>query len=44
MMESVRASGDGLPVGVYRDEEDRVPVLLRTPIRRWNSHTANRKY
>ena len=31
MMESVRASGDGLPVGVYRDEEDRVPVLLRTP-------------
>lgn len=32
MMESVRASGDGLPVGVYRDEEDRVPVLLRTPV------------
>lgn len=31
MMESVRASGDGLPVGLYRDEEDRVPVLLRTP-------------
>lgn len=20
------------------------PVLLRTPIRKWNSHTANRKY
>ncbi len=32
MMESVRASGDGLPVGIYRDEEDRVPVLLRTPV------------
>ena len=32
MMESVRASGDGLPVGVYRDEEDRVPVLLRTSV------------
>lgn len=31
MMESVRATGDGLAVGVYRDEEDRVPVLLHTP-------------
>ncbi len=30
MMESVRATGDGLAVGVYRDEEDRVPVLLHT--------------
>ena len=32
MMESVRAAGDGLPIGLYRDEEDRVPVLLRTPV------------
>lgn len=32
MMESVRAGGDGLAVGVYRDEEKRVPVLLRTPV------------
>ena len=32
MMESVRAAGDGLPIGIYRDEEDRVPVLLRTPV------------
>lgn len=32
MMESVRATGDGLPIGIYRDEEDRVPVLLRTPV------------
>lgn len=31
MMESVRAAGDGFPVGLYRDEEKRVPVLLRTP-------------
>lgn len=31
MMESVRAAGDGLPIGIYRDEEDRVPVLLHTP-------------
>ncbi|MEG2556083.1 MAG: efflux RND transporter permease subunit [Odoribacter sp.] len=29
MMESVKAIGDGLPVGVYRDDEKKVPVLLK---------------
>lgn len=32
MMESVKSIGDGLPVGVYRDDEKRVPVLLKTEI------------
>lgn len=29
MMESVRALSDGLPVGVYRDNEKQVPLLLK---------------
>lgn len=29
MMESVKALSDGLPVGVYRDNEKKVPVLLK---------------
>ena len=29
MMESVKALNDGLPVGVYRDNEKKVPVLLK---------------
>lgn len=28
MMESVKSINDGLPVGVYRDNEKKVPVLL----------------
>lgn len=30
MMASVKSMSDGLPVGVYRDGEDKVPVLLKT--------------
>lgn len=30
MMESVRSINDGLPVGVYRDNERQVPVLLKS--------------
>lgn len=33
MLESVSAAGDGLPIGIYRDEEDRVPVMLHTPVK-----------
>lgn len=29
MMESVKSINDGLPVGVYRDDEKKVPVLLK---------------
>lgn len=29
MMESVKALSDGLPVGIYRDNEKKVPVLLK---------------
>lgn len=30
MMESVRSISDGLPVGIYRDNEKKVPVLLKS--------------
>lgn len=30
MVEAIKSVNDGLPVGVYRDEEKRVPVLLKT--------------
>ena len=30
MMESVKSINDGLPVGVYRDNEKKVPVLLKS--------------
>lgn len=30
MMESVRSINDGLPVGIYRDNEKQVPVLLKS--------------
>lgn len=30
MMESVKSIGDGLPVGIYRDQEKQVPVLLKS--------------
>ncbi|MEG2675162.1 MAG: efflux RND transporter permease subunit, partial [Muribaculaceae bacterium] len=30
MMESVKSIGDGLPVGIYRDDEKQVPVLLKS--------------
>lgn len=30
MMESMKSIGDGLPVGVYRDDERQVPVLLKS--------------
>lgn len=30
MFESVKSIGDGLPVGIYRDNERQVPVLLKT--------------
>lgn len=29
MMESVKSINDGLPVGIYRDDEKKVPVLLK---------------
>lgn len=32
MMESVKSIGDGLPVGVYRDNEKKVPVLLKSDV------------
>lgn len=32
MMESVKSIGDGLPVGVYRDNEKQVPVLLKSDV------------
>lgn len=30
MMESVRSVSDGVPVGIYRDQEKQVPVLLKS--------------
>lgn len=30
MMESVKSLSDGLPVGIYRDDEKKVPVLLKS--------------
>lgn len=30
MMESIKSLSDGLPVGVYRDNEKKVPVLIKT--------------
>ena len=30
MMESVKSINDGLPVGIYRDDEKKVPVLLKS--------------
>lgn len=32
MMESVKSIGDGLPVGIYRDNEKQVPVLLKSDV------------
>lgn len=32
MMESVKSIGDGLPVGMYRDNEKQVPVLLKSDV------------
>lgn len=32
MMESVKSIGDGLAVGVYRDDEKQVPVLLKSDV------------
>lgn len=32
MMESVKSIGDGLPIGVYRDNEKQVPVLLKSDV------------
>ena len=32
MMESVKSIGDGLPVGIYRDDEKQVPVLLKSDV------------
>ncbi|MEG0891684.1 MAG: efflux RND transporter permease subunit [Bacteroidales bacterium] len=32
MMESVRSINDGVPVGVYRDNEKQVPVLLKSNV------------
>lgn len=33
MMESVKSIGDGLPVGVYRDNEKKVPVMLKSDVK-----------
>lgn len=30
MMESVKSIGDGFPIGIYRDNEKKVPVLLKS--------------
>ena len=30
MMQSVKSISDGLPVGIYRDDERKVPVLLKS--------------
>ena len=30
MMESVRSINDGMPIGIYRDNEKKVPVLLKS--------------
>ncbi len=30
MMESIKSLSDGLPIGVYRDNEKKVPVLIKT--------------
>ena len=30
MMQSVKSINDGLPVGIYRDDEKKVPVLLKS--------------
>lgn len=32
MMESVKSIGDGVPVGIYRDNEKKVPVLLKSDV------------
>lgn len=32
MMESVKSIGDGLPIGIYRDNERQVPVLLKSEV------------
>lgn len=32
MMQSVKSVGDGFPVGVYRDDEKQVPVLLKSDV------------
>lgn len=32
MMQSVKSVGDGFPVGIYRDEEKQVPVLLKSDV------------
>lgn len=32
MMEAVKSVGDGLPIGVYRDDEKKVPVLLKSDV------------
>lgn len=32
MMESVKSIGDGFPVGIYRDNEQQVPVLLKSDV------------
>lgn len=32
MMESVKSISDGLPVGIYRDDEKQVPVLLKSDV------------
>ena len=32
MMESVKSIGEGLPVGIYRDDEKQVPVLLKSDV------------
>lgn len=32
MMESVKSISDGLPVGIYRDNEKQVPVLLKSDV------------
>ena len=30
MMQSVKSISDGTPVGIYRDNEKKVPVLLKS--------------
>lgn len=36
MLESVKSIGDGLPVGIYRDNEKQVPVLLKSDVKNFS--------
>lgn len=40
MMTAVKSINDGTPIGIYRDYDKKVPVLLHTPgYDQWGSHT-----